>query len=181
MTTKMPPPSISAGLPVHNRGQVEEWWRQLPEEAKAELVGLWDARMDDAALAPDYSGTSAEWHSLPIRLEGGLVDEETRREDRMLKQQLFDYIVNHEEVKFCLEEHHYHICRAHKAARAVIRDGLLPMPTRQWQGLPNASGASRRTRQVGGVRVPMTEPMTKRLKPDYDEHRQRLDTRKLTQ
>lgn len=126
MKTETIPNALTEGLATTEREKVGQWWLELSSDEQKQVAGMWDLRWDDSSLAAESMGTQTQWHELPIQLKGRLVDEETRGEDRMLKQQLFDYIVNHEEVTFFLEERTYHICRAHPAARTVIKNGLLP-------------------------------------------------------
>ena len=57
---------------------------------------------------------------------GQQIDAETERENRLWTQQLAEYVNAHEEVGFFLQERHFHICRAHAAARAVIERGTIP-------------------------------------------------------
>ena len=120
MKAETAPSALTDEATTTEREKVDQWWLELSSEVQIEIAGLWDSRRDDASLAAESTRAQTQWHELPIQLRGRLVDEETRREDRMLKQQLFDYIVNHEEVTFFLEERTYHICRAHPAARAAV-------------------------------------------------------------
>ena len=144
-------------MPNATPGEAEEiarWWASLPAEVQSECLSLWDPRADDPALSRTAADGTTRWHPLPIQLLGRLVDDETRRETRMHKQQLFDYIANHEEVQFFLQERHFHICRSHPAAREVIRNGLLPATFRcplELQG--EAQGRARRDCPMRAVLV----------------------------
>lgn len=135
------PHSLCRGLAPEHRHQVGAWWTALSDDARADLERMCDP------------GATCE--EPPIRLVGRLVDEETRRETRLARQQLFDYIANHEEIQFFLRDVEHHICRAHPAARRVIRTGFLPATFR----CPVGSGSCPMRRIVdaaGGKSVAMT-------------------------
>lgn len=121
-----PPPEMLEGLDDAERHRTTTWWSTLNAEAKAEFVQLWDARADDTALYGTTVDGRLTWHELPIELRGALIDEENDREHKELKSQLREYISNHEDIQFFLVDKRFHICSAHAAARAVIRDGVLP-------------------------------------------------------
>ncbi len=123
---EMPAPFLVVRSPAEIAA-VARWWMGLSPETRDECRRLWDPRADDPAATCDASGETPAWHTLPIQLAGRLVDEETRRETRIGKQELFDYIVNHEDVSFFLKDPpRRHMCRSHAAARDVIANGLLP-------------------------------------------------------
>jgi hypothetical protein len=112
-------------LSDEERARTITWWSTLNEDAQIEFEQMWDARSDETALYGTCENGNIAWHELPIELKGALVDEENDREHRQFKQQLLEYISNHEDVQFFLVEHKFHICRAHAGARAVIRVGEL--------------------------------------------------------
>lgn len=127
------------GMSQTEASRIDRWWATLPLAAQMECVRLCDPRGEETAWSLTGTEDNVEWHQLPLQLEGRLVDEETRRETRMYKQELFDYIVNHEEVQFFLESRTFHICRNHPAARAVLESGFLPASFRcplERQGCP---------------------------------------------
>jgi hypothetical protein len=118
------PEILLEGVSDAEVAQIDRWWAALPVEVQSECARLCDPRSEDTAWSG--AGATLEWHELPIQLKGRLVDEETRRETRMYKQELFDYIVNHEEVQFFLEERKFHICHNDPVARAILESGFLP-------------------------------------------------------
>ncbi|MGE0548794.1 MAG: hypothetical protein AB7O24_23960 [Kofleriaceae bacterium] len=122
----MLPAALAQGIAESARERTEAWWMSLPEGIRAELVQLCDERAEATGWYGSVVDGELHWHELPIELRGALVDEENDPEHRMFKQQLLEYISNHEEVQFFLADGSFHICRAHPAARAVICSGLLP-------------------------------------------------------
>jgi hypothetical protein len=113
------------GLDEEEVARTMRWWATLSEDARLEFVQMWDARTDDTALCGTSDNGSITWHEVPIELRGALIDEENDREHKQAKSQLLEYISNHEDIQFFLLEKRFHICRAHTAARDVIRGGML--------------------------------------------------------
>ncbi|MDP2343985.1 MAG: hypothetical protein Q8O67_23710 [Deltaproteobacteria bacterium] len=127
MKARKPPAAIFAGQSPEQRKASRAWWASLNEPAKLEFEQMWDSRSENTALYGSCNEGAIEWHELPIELRGALIDDENDREHKQFKQQLLEYISNHEDVRFFLVNKHFHICRAHPAARDVIRSGLLPV------------------------------------------------------
>ncbi len=125
MSARLPPADMVDQLSDEERARTISWWSSLNEGAQVEFEQMWDARSEDTALYGTCENGNIAWHDLPIELKGSLLDEENDREHRELKQQLLEYISNHEEVQFFLVEHKFHICRAHPGARAALRAGEL--------------------------------------------------------
>lgn len=123
---EMMPDALLEALDVSRRVEVEAWWSMLPEAARRDFVGMWDRRAEDTAWAGYLDGERLVWQELPIELVGELVDDDVDFEHDELKQNLLEYINNHEEVQFFLLERELHICRAHASARKVLTDGFLP-------------------------------------------------------
>ncbi len=126
MTERPPPSDMLDPLTDEERSRTITWWGTLNDAARVEFEQMWDARSEDTALYGTCEEGNIAWHELPIELRGALLDEENDKEHRQFKQQLLEYISNHEEVQFFLVEHKFHICRSHPGAREVIRSGLLP-------------------------------------------------------
>jgi len=120
------PPSLLDSIDAASQPEVEQWWGMLPDAARRDFVGMWDARAEDAAWAGYLEGERLVWQELPIELVGELVDDGAEFEHEQLKQELLEYINNHEEVQFFLLDRSFHICRAHAMAREVIEEGVLP-------------------------------------------------------
>lgn len=120
-----PPEDLLAPLSDHARARATAWWAGLSPTARAEFVQLWDTRTDDTALYGACEDGRLVWHELPIELRGTIVDTDDDDDHQAQKQQLLEYIANHEDVQFFLVERRLHICRAHAGARAVITAGLL--------------------------------------------------------
>jgi hypothetical protein len=121
-----PPTDLLAPLSAGARERAAAWWANLTPTARVEFVQLWDARTDDTALYGTCEDGQLVWHELPIELRGTIVDVDDDDDHQAQKQQLLEYIGNHEDVQFFLVERRLHICRAHAAARAVISTGMLP-------------------------------------------------------
>lgn len=66
------------------------------------------------------------WRDQPLTLIGAPVDAEVAHDDALARTSLLEYINSHEEVGFYLQERYFHICRAHAAARRVVRAGVIP-------------------------------------------------------
>lgn len=121
-----PPQTILAGLSPSERAKTTEWWATLNEQSRTEFLQLWDTRSDDTGLYGTVDDGKIEWHELPIELRGMPIDTENDVEHKQFKQQLLEYISNHEDVQFFLVDKRLHICRSHSGAREVIRSGFLP-------------------------------------------------------
>jgi hypothetical protein len=119
---------MTARKPLRLRAGAElrRWRIRLPPDERDELGRLLDRRADHVFHQATVSDGCSEWHELPIVLLGQQIDVETERENRLWTQQLAEYVNAHEEVGFFLQERHFHICRAHAAARAVIERGTIP-------------------------------------------------------
>ena len=123
---EMMPGSLLESLDVSQRLEAEAWGSLLPDTARRDFTGMWDQRAEDTAWAGYLDGEHPVWQELPIELVGELTDDDANFEHEELKQSLLEYINNHEEVQFFLVERSFHICRAHAAARKVLRQGYLP-------------------------------------------------------
>lgn len=64
--------------------------------------------------------------NLTDELRGRLVDEENRVDDRLARQQLLEFVNNHEEIQFFLIEREFHVCRSHPGAQACLKSGVIP-------------------------------------------------------
>jgi len=118
------PSALASAVPESDLPALRHWWARLPALQQTELRRLWDPRADDIAWT---ERSSEDWEPLPIRLQGRTVeDPELGPDTRLAKQQLLDFILNHEEIVFFLEERSFHICRWHTQARDVLAAGLLP-------------------------------------------------------
>lgn len=123
--TPAPPRALTESLPARDLAMVQRWWATLSRARQAELHRLWDPRREDIGWTKPEEGL--DWEALPIRLQGRTEeDPELGREGRLMKRQLLEFILNHEEIAFFLEERHFHICRRHRQARAVLAKGVLP-------------------------------------------------------
>lgn len=120
------PPSLLAGLDDAERGIAATWWDGLDAADQLEFVRSWDVRADSGAWVGVVSDGRLEWHPVPMALVGRFVGRADRVDHALAKQQLFDFVANHEEIQFFLVEGRFHICRSHPAAREVIRQGWLP-------------------------------------------------------
>lgn len=121
-----PPNDLLAPLNAEERARTTAWWSTLNDEAQLEFARMWDERSDDTALFGTCDDGDITWHQIPIELRGALLDDENDVEHKQAKQQLLEYIANHEEIQFFLVDRKFHICRAHPIARDVIRAGHLP-------------------------------------------------------
>jgi len=93
--------------------EVERWWRALDENVRAELGAPW-------------SDNSEHWDQDVAVLVGHFVDPEDRRDERLARRELTEYI-NNRTVGFFLSDRTFHIgCRAHQHARAALSSGHLP-------------------------------------------------------
>jgi hypothetical protein len=115
-----PPTDLITNLNDEERARTTAWWTTLNDEAQLEFIAMWDARADDTALFATCADGDITWHEIPIELRGALLDEENDVEHKQAKQQLLEYIANHEEISFFLVDRKFHICRAHPAARALL-------------------------------------------------------------
>lgn len=86
------------------------------------MLALVDAPHDDITQAL----CDGVWHELPIELRGRFVDPADACENQMWRRDLIEYINNHPELRFQVEERTFHICRAHPAAREVVENGIVP-------------------------------------------------------
>jgi hypothetical protein len=123
---RAPPDDLLAPLNDEERARTTAWWSTLNDDAQLEFARMWDERADDTALFGTCADGDITWHEIPIELRGALIDEENDIEHKQAKQQLLEYIANHEEIHFFLVDRQFHICRAHPVARDVIRAGHLP-------------------------------------------------------
>lgn len=110
-------------LSTRDDGQLARWWASLSREIQDELSASWDPRREDSAWTHD----EAHWRPLPIALQGFAEVDGSEATDRVLiKGQLLDYVLNHENVRFYLESRSFHICRQHRPAQALLRRGRIP-------------------------------------------------------
>lgn len=110
-------------LPARDHDALLRWWATLPKRQRTELHRRWDPRGEDIQWQAEGTG----WQALPIRLQGRTVeDAELGPEGRLAKRQLLEFVLNHEEIRFFLEERRFHICRRHAPAREVLAAGVLP-------------------------------------------------------
>lgn len=92
-----PPTDLLAPLSPSARARTLDWWAGLAPSARAEFVLLWDVRTDDTALYGRCEDGRLVWHELPIELRGTIVDDDDDDGHHAQKQQLLEYIANHEE------------------------------------------------------------------------------------
>lgn len=119
------PPDAIASLSPAEAAKASTWWQTLSDSARREFELLWDERNDDTSLYATTGGDGAlTWHQLPITVRGLIV--EGRRPDHSFDEDLYDFLVNHPEGVVLLAGRTFHICRAHPAARDVLRAGFLP-------------------------------------------------------
>lgn len=101
------------------------WWESLSEADQQDLRRRWDARSEELSrVAPTEA--NEPWRRLPIHLVGHFVDPEDAVDERLMSQQLLEFILNHEDVRFFLAEREYHICRQHPPAHQILRERRLP-------------------------------------------------------
>ncbi|MEM9069805.1 MAG: hypothetical protein AAGE52_14930 [Myxococcota bacterium] len=114
-----PPAVLSDSLPTQDQFSLRQWWARLSVDERSELAHLWDPRSDDIAWS--------RGRSLPIRLQGRpVVDRQLGPDSRIMRGQLLDFVLNHEEIGFFLEKRRFHICRLHTQARQILEDGTIP-------------------------------------------------------
>ena len=89
------------------RAALRQWRATLPADARAGLA-------------------LPSWRDQPLVLIGAPVDAALAHDAALWTAQLVEYINSHEEVGFYLQERRFHICRAHAAARRVVRAGVIP-------------------------------------------------------
>ncbi|MFK8001664.1 MAG: hypothetical protein AB8H86_18870 [Polyangiales bacterium] len=104
-----------------------QWWRDLREEDKRELEALWDRRAERL----DWSREDGAYNAVPVRLLGKVDDADTEgaadaEDAEYISTQLLEFILNHEDIVFFLEERTFHICRRHPLARTTLRHGRIP-------------------------------------------------------
>lgn len=101
----------SRNQPIHNP-EVESWWRALDEMVRVELESPWSE--DSEPRDQDFA-----------ILVGHFVDPEDRRDDRLARRELNEYI-NNRAVGFFLSDRTFHVgCRAHQQARTALSSGRL--------------------------------------------------------
>ena len=99
-----------------HRPRVAAWWQRLDPASRADLAARWGRPRASA---------EAE-----VELRGVFVDDATAREDQldnaMWSRDFREYVTAHEELVFHVPERSFHICRAHRMARAVLEAGVIP-------------------------------------------------------
>lgn len=120
------PPELTDGLSEPEIKRTRIWWLGLSLAEQAEFAQAYHARADDGSWYATVGDGELRWHRLPVELVGHFVDPEDRADHDLARQQLLEFVSNHEEIAFFLVEGAFHICRAHPSARAVIRQGFIP-------------------------------------------------------
>lgn len=120
------PHALLADLPAEEQTAARQWWATLTPQQQLDFTLSWDQRADDGAWFGAVSDGVLEWHPLPVELVGEFVDPVNDADHHLFKQQLLEYVSNHEDIQFFMVDGALHICRAHPAARGVIRAGRLP-------------------------------------------------------
>jgi hypothetical protein len=111
------PPALVGSVGETEHGKLESWWDGLDETSRNAITELCSGG-GDIALERDWFGVSIELH-------GRFIDPEDALEQEMWTEDLIEYINNRPEMRFHLEERRFHICRAHAAAREIVRTGVI--------------------------------------------------------
>lgn len=119
------PDALVRNVPENEQEHAKQWWATLSKKMQKEFLLFCDEKSDDTS----YFGTVEEgalvWHELPIELKGRLIDPLEVREHKALKEELIEYVNNHEDVQFFVVEKKFHICRSHPAAAMAIKSGRI--------------------------------------------------------
>lgn len=102
-----------------------EWWRDLADSERRELIALWDRRAERI----DYARRGDGFEPVPVRLVGRTVeplDPADAEDAEYISTQLLEFILNHEDIAFFLKERKFHICRRHALAQNTLRQGYIP-------------------------------------------------------
>ncbi|MEM7158874.1 MAG: hypothetical protein AAF799_38905 [Myxococcota bacterium] len=116
------PDSVSRQLSDDEQARLMTWWMTLDADERRALVGSWAA---DAPSRPELDD------ELMLLLEPRFIDPSNREHQRNLEEnyeayvQRLEYIRSHPEYKWSLEVRNFHICRAHRRARAAVETGRL--------------------------------------------------------
>ncbi len=94
---------------------VDGWWSELDEQARGEVIALWQ----------DAGGKSG----CTVRVEGRIAEEDTSAADTgddeaLWHNDFYEYLVNHE-LSFA-EPRVFHICTQLAEARASAKAGFIP-------------------------------------------------------
>ncbi len=122
------PPEAIVGLSETQRAELSVWWSKLTSEERAEFSQRWDQRAESVGWYATQHDGKTEWHEVPVEVRGFFTaDRLEERETAEWKMQLNEYINSHEDILFfLLDGQPLHICRAHKRAREVVGEGLIP-------------------------------------------------------
>jgi|JI10StandDraft_1071094.scaffolds.fasta_scaffold136677_3 hypothetical protein len=121
------PAAAVAGLDDEGRAKARAWWKRLSPRAREEFIALWDERSEETSLAGEVqSDGSVVWHAVPLEVRGLIVEgRKSSRRSRRWNADHYEYLVNHPEAVMVLAGRSLHVCRAHPAARAVLKRGVL--------------------------------------------------------
>ncbi len=119
------PPHLRRLIPSASWGEFVVWWEGLADEARSELVMLFDARRERV------DRTGCQFLPLPIELSGRMAQtaEELaadEADDVMALGQLYDFVIGHEDIAFFLEQRKFQICRQHLQAKEILRRRVIP-------------------------------------------------------
>lgn len=121
------PAAALAGLDDEGRAKARAWWKRLAPRAREEFISLWDERSEETSLAGEVQRDgSVVWHAIPLEVRGLIVEgRKSSRRARRWNADQYEYLVNHPEAVMVLAGRALHVCRAHPAARAVLKRGVL--------------------------------------------------------
>ena len=117
------PQQLVADLPTGLRSDVETWWGSLTDEARRTLTCQWEPEADECRFSLYFREDESEWRKLSFE---ALAEEEEEADDWEQKRDFFEYAVNHELLFKDHQGRTTHVCRAHKAARQLIKEGKIP-------------------------------------------------------
>lgn len=120
------PREALVGLDAAGRKRARAWWSRLAPAAQDEFRALWDARTEDTSMAGEVRADgSVEWRSLPIEVRGLIIEGRKDGQPRRWSKSQYEYLLNHPESVVILAGRRFHVCRAHPAAREVLKRGRL--------------------------------------------------------
>ena len=121
------PSAALAGLDDEGRRKARAWWKCLSPRARDEFIALWDDRSEETSLAGEVQADgSVVWRAVPLELRGLIVEgRKSSRRGRKWNDDYYEYLVNHPEAVMVLAGRALHVCRAHPAAREVLKRGVL--------------------------------------------------------
>ena len=95
----------------------------MTDDARLTLSSHWEPEADDCRFSLYFREDQSEWRKLPF---DALTVEGVDTGDWEEKRDFFEYAVNRELLVQDSQGRTKHVCRAHVAARQILKEGVIP-------------------------------------------------------